>query len=136
MLSALQTARTALKCRVQQSIVCGPAAESRNRKAPGLPQFIFEAVLRKTQDLENLTGDSADDTESDNEEVDTACDELTRRSHSRGVRLAAETAAPTTSSLSPKVNALNASRPGYPGGAFDTKAMNSRRFTGKLPSGC
>ena len=27
MLSALQTARTSLKCRVQQSIVCGPAAD-------------------------------------------------------------------------------------------------------------
>jgi len=53
---------------------------------------------------------------------------------SRGVRLAAETAAPTTSSLIPKVNALNVSRPGYPG-AFDTKVMNLRRFTGKLPSG-
>ena len=77
-------------------------------------------------------GDSADDTQSDDEEVDTACDELSRLVSSRCVRLAAETAAPTTSSLSPKVNALNVSRPGYLG-AFDTKAMN--RFTGKLPSG-
>jgi len=55
-------------------------AESRKRKAPGLPQFISKAVLRKTQILENLTGDSADDTQSDDEGVVTACDELTRHS--------------------------------------------------------
>ena len=56
------------------------SAESRKRKAPGLPQFISKVVLQKTQDLENLTGDSADDTQSDDEDVVTACDELTRRS--------------------------------------------------------
>ena len=40
MLSALQTARTALKCRVQQSIVCGPAI-----KPPGsleVPADLFK----------------------------------------------------------------------------------------------
>ena len=119
-----------LKISIKKSLATGAlygrgekeaSAESRKRRAPGLPQFISEAVLRKTQDLENLTGDSADDTQPDDEEVDTACDELTRRSLLRGVRLAAETAAPTTSSLSPKVNVLNGSRPGYPG-SFDTKA--------------
>ena len=46
----------------------------------GVPDWISKAVLRKTQDLEDLTGDSADDTQSDDEEVVTACDELTRRS--------------------------------------------------------
>jgi len=56
------------------------SAESRKRKTPGRPQFISKAVLQKTQDLENLTGDSADDTQSDDEDVVTACDELTRRS--------------------------------------------------------
>ena len=56
------------------------SAESRKLKAPGLPQFISKAVLQKTQDLENLTGDSADDTQSDDEDVVTACDELTRHS--------------------------------------------------------
>ena len=53
---------------------------------------------------------------------------------SRGVRLAAETVVPTTSSPNPKVNALNVSSPGYPR-AFDIKAMNTTRSTGKLPSG-
>jgi len=56
------------------------SAESRKRKAPGLPLFISKAVLQKTQDLEHLMGDSADDTQSDDEDVVTACDELTRRS--------------------------------------------------------
>jgi len=45
------------------------SAESRKRKAPGLPQFISKSVLQKTQDLENPTGDSADDTQSDDEDV-------------------------------------------------------------------
>ena len=52
------------------------SAGSRKRKAPGLQQFISKVVLQKTQDLENLT----DDTQSDDEDVATACDELTRRS--------------------------------------------------------
>jgi len=82
-----------LKISIKKSLVTGAlygrgetqrqkeaSAESRKRKAPGLPQFISKAVLRKTQDLENLTGDSADDTQSDDEDVVTACDELTRRS--------------------------------------------------------
>ena len=45
-----------------------------------LPQHTSRAVLQKTQDLEILPCDSADDTQSDDENVVTACDELTRRS--------------------------------------------------------
>jgi len=56
------------------------SADSRKRKVSGLPQFISKAVMQKTQDLENLTGDFADDTQSDDEDVVTACDELTRHS--------------------------------------------------------
>jgi len=56
------------------------SAESRKRKAPVLPQYTSKAVLQKTQDLENLPCDSADDTHSEDEDVVTACDELTRRS--------------------------------------------------------
>jgi len=48
---------------------------------------------------------------------------------SKGVRLAAETAIPTTLSPNPKLNALNFSSPGYPR-AFGIKATNSRRSTG------
>ena len=53
------------------------SAESRKRKAPVLPQYTSKAVLPKTQDLENLLCDSADDTHSDDEDVVTACDEFT-----------------------------------------------------------
>jgi len=56
------------------------SAESHKRKAPVLQQRTSKTVLQKTQDLENLPCDSADDTQSDDEDVLTACDELTRRS--------------------------------------------------------
>jgi len=56
------------------------SAESRKRKAPVLLQHTSKAVLQKTQGLENLPCDSVDDTQSDDEDVVTACDELTRRS--------------------------------------------------------
>jgi len=55
------------------------SAESHKQKAPVLPQYTFKAVLQKTQDLENHTYDSADDTQSHDEDVITACDKLTRR---------------------------------------------------------
>jgi len=45
-----------------------------------LPQHTSKAVLQKSQDLENLPCDSADDTHSDDEDVVTACDEFTRQS--------------------------------------------------------
>ena len=45
-----------------------------------LPQYTSKAVLQKIQDLENLTCESADDAHSDDEDVVTACDELTSRS--------------------------------------------------------
>jgi len=44
------------------------------------PQHISKAVLQKTQDLENLPCNSADDKHSDDEDVFTACDEFTSRS--------------------------------------------------------
>jgi len=56
------------------------SAESRKRKAPVLLQHTSKAVLQKTQDLENLPCDSADDTHLDDEDVVTACDKLTSRS--------------------------------------------------------
>jgi len=44
-----------------------------------LPQYTSKAFLQKTQDLENLPCDSADDIHSDDEDVVTACDDLTNR---------------------------------------------------------
>jgi len=56
------------------------SAESRKRKAPVLLQYTSKAVLQKTQGLENLPCDFANDIHSDDEDVVTACDELTSRS--------------------------------------------------------
>jgi len=44
-----------------------------------LPHYTSKEVLQETQDLENLHCDSADDIHSDDEDVVTACDELTNR---------------------------------------------------------
>ena len=50
MLSALQTARTALKCRVQQSIVCGPDAHM------GTYLYIYvDGVDKDKDDVEERT---------------------------------------------------------------------------------
>jgi len=43
------------------------------------PQYTSKAVLQETQDLENIHCDSADDMRSVDEDVSTACDELTSR---------------------------------------------------------
>jgi hypothetical protein len=51
-----------------------------NERVPVLLQYTSKAVLQKTQDLENLPCDFADDIHSDDEDVVTACDELTSRS--------------------------------------------------------
>jgi hypothetical protein len=55
------------------------SVEPRQQKAPVLPQYTSKAVLQETQDLEKLHCDSADDMHSDDEDVSTACDELTNQ---------------------------------------------------------
>jgi len=80
------------------------SAESRKQKAPVLPQHTSKAVLQKTQDLENLPCDSADDTQSDDEDVVTACDELTRRSLLQRCATCSRNHKPTISSPSPNIH--------------------------------
>jgi len=81
-----------LKISIQKSLATGAlygkgetqrqqdvSVEPRKRKAPVLPQYTSKAVLQETQDLEKLHCDSADDVHSDDEDVSTACDELTNQ---------------------------------------------------------
>ena len=98
------------------------------------PQYTSKAVLQETQDLENIHCDSADDMRLEDEDVSTACDELTSRRLFRDVRHVAETAVPTTSSPNPKLNAPNASNLGFPA-AFGTREKSARLSMAKLQSG-
>jgi len=110
------------------------STESRKRKDPVLPQHTSKAVLQKTQDLENLPCDSADDTHSDDEDVVTACDELTNRSLLQRCATCSWNHSPHHFKSESKTQYTHVSSPGYPR-AFSIKATNSRRSTGKLPFG-
>ena len=110
------------------------SAESRKRKTPGLPQFISKAVLRKTQDLENLTSDSADDIQSDDEDVITACDELTRRSLLQRCATCSRNHSPHHFKSKSRSQCTQCFKAWIPRG-IRYQGDELRRFTGKLPSG-
>ena len=143
----VETGNCGLKISIKKSVATGAlygrgetqrqkdaSAESRKRKAPVLPQHTSKAVLQKTQDLENLLCGSADDTHSDDEDVVTACNELTRRSLLQRCATCSRNRSPHHFKSDARLNALNVSSSGYPR-AFGIKATNSRRSTGKLPFG-
>ena len=110
------------------------SAEACKHKALMQPQYTSKAVLQETQDLENVHFDSADDMHSEDEEVSTACDELTSRRLLQRCETCGRNCSPHHFKSESKAQCTQYFKSWIPA-AFSTREKRSRLSMAKLQSG-